>query len=123
MRRLGRIVAAGVMLAAAAGCGDDPVTVPSVPGDAAAGAAVFEQSCADCHGAGAAGGDGGLSLVDSRFAPPGFDDLAFVTAVVRGVSADEGEYGGMPRIRGLSEQDLADLLSYVRGLQREAGIG
>ena len=94
-----------------------------MPGDVTAGAAVYEQSCADCHGAGAAGGDGGPGLLDARYAMPGYDDLAFVTAVARGVSADGSDGGGMPRIRGLSEQDLADLLAYVRDLQRDAGLG
>jgi mono/diheme cytochrome c family protein len=123
MKRFGGMVATVVVLMTVAGCGDDPVSVPSVPGDVAAGAAVYERSCAGCHDAGAAGDGGGVSLVDARFALPGFDDVAFVTAIVRGVSADGSEHGGMPRIRGLSEQDLADLLAFVRGLQRSAGLG
>lgn len=119
-----RMMVGAVLVAAViAGCGDDPVTVPTVPGDAVAGAAVYERSCADCHGAGGIGADDGPALLEARYALPGFDDLSFVTAVVRGVSGDEAEHGGMPRIRGLSEQDLADLLAFVRGLQRDAGLG
>jgi len=123
MRRFRALLCAAIVSLSAGACGDGEVAVPDLPGDAAAGAVVYEQGCAGCHGDDGSGADAGPGLLVPEYSLPGFDDTALVTAIVKGVAADEGRYGGMPRIRGLSEQDLADLIAFVRGLQHEAGAG
>ena len=123
MRGFRPLLCGAIVSLLAAACGDGDVTVPDLPGDAAAGAVVYEQSCAGCHGADGSGADAGPGLLVPEYSLPGFDDTALVTAIVNGVAADEGRYGGMPMIRGLSDQDLADLIAFVRELQRDSGAG
>jgi mono/diheme cytochrome c family protein len=122
--RMALVVASAVVVAVvAAGCGDGEATAPPVQGDAAAGSIPYREYCAGCHGEDGRGAAAGPGLLDARYALPGFDDQALVTAIVEGAPEREWDFGPMPRIRGLGQQELADLVAFVRELQRGAGIG
>ena len=82
---------------------------PSV--DAAPGKTTYETRCAPCHGANGAGGDTGppiASRLSSR------DDQGLAAFIRAGVPAR-----GMPPHQ-ISDPDMADLLKYLRVLQRRA---
>lgn len=122
MRVRGTASGALVIALVGAAC-SGAVAVPDVPGDAAAGAVVYERHCAGCHGVGGIGVQGaGPSLLDERYGPSLLDDRAAVRAIVEGAPEEAWNLGPMPRTRGLSEQDLADLLAYLRSVQEAAGI-
>jgi len=87
--------------AAAAGTALVEVALPaSLDPAARRGKTAFEASCAACHGVNAAGHDGkGPPLVHRIYEPSHHGDGAF-----------------------LADADVADIVAYVRALQRENGI-
>ncbi|MBR3368993.1 MAG: cytochrome c [Rhodobacteraceae bacterium] len=100
------------------------VTLPAeFTSDQAAGAALFAQTCATCHGENGAGVEHvGPPLVHIIYEPSHHPDGAFYAAVQLGVRAHHWDYGDMPRQPEVSEQQIAQIIAYIRALQRENGI-
>ncbi len=122
---IGITVATLVLMALAAvafgdGRTDGTGTLPT--GDAVRGQALFEQRCAACHGVDAGGTAQGPPLIHPFYRPGHHADAAFLVAVRRGVTPHHWNFGPMPAIPDLSEQDIADITRYVRDLQEAAGI-
>ena len=83
---------------------------------------LFAENCAQCHGA---AGDGtllGPPLVHRIYEPGHHPDFSFQRAVKNGVVSHHWDFGDMPPVAGLSEDDVAQIIAYVRELQREGGI-
>lgn len=98
------------------------VTVPQLSGVAASGKVVFDRNCVACHGANAAGGQGGPPLVHKIYEPGHHADISFVLAVKNGVRQHHWSFGSMPPIPGVSEAEVEQIIAYVRTLQRANGI-
>ena len=92
-------------------------------GDASRGSDLFVASCATCHGTEGEGTDTGPPLVDSTYRPGHHSDAAFLLAVRQGVRPHHWSFGPMPSILDVSDQEIADIVAHVRGLQAAAGIG
>jgi mono/diheme cytochrome c family protein len=75
----------------------------ALTGDATAGATTFGNVCAGCHGADGASGYA-ANLVEEI---PSKDDAFIVNIIIN------GDGGGMPA-QDLSDQEVADVLAYVR---------
>ncbi len=95
------------------------VTQPAVGNE---GAAIFERRCAECHGREAKGSDKGPPLVHKIYEPSHHADAAFYLAVRRGVKSHHWPFGDMPPVPGVGDGEVAQIIAYVRGLQRAAGI-
>lgn len=107
----------------AASPGPSPaITVPALSAKAQAGRAVFNARCALCHGRNAAGSGQGPPLVHPIYEPGHHQDFAFRNAIRNGVMAHHWQFGNMPPVPGLSDDDIARLICYVRELQRANGI-
>ena len=99
------------------------VTVPALEGAAMRGEAAFNDNCAACHGENAAGRDGkGPPLVHIIYEPNHHADGAFFFAAANGVRAHHWPFGNMPPVEGVSEEEVRDIVAYVRTLQRANGI-
>ena len=124
VRTVVAIGVAGLALAACGGGGGDGATEgdPLAGGDAGRGQQLFTQSCAACHGAQGVGTAAGPPLVHEVYEPSHHGDAAFLRAVQQGVEPHHWEFGPMPAVPGLDTQDVADIVAYVRQLQRDAGI-
>ncbi len=91
------------------------------PGDVVHGKEIFSQTCIACHGADGKGtipGVPDLTAADGRLVNP--DDL-LLTNIIKGYQS-EGSLMAMPPMGGnpdLTEQDMADVLAYMR---KEYGI-
>lgn len=83
---------------------------------------MFDASCAQCHGPGARGTDKGPPLVDRIYEPSHHGDASFLLAVRRGSPEHHWSFGDMPPVAGVADQEVADVVAYVRGLQEAAGI-
>ncbi|MBI3360837.1 MAG: cytochrome c [Chloroflexi bacterium] len=117
---------AGLILAACGGGGaSGGQAAPPIPaGDATAGKTKFEGTCAACHGPDAKGLPGlGKNLVTSEFAK-GKTDAELVAFIKTGrpVSDALNTTGvEMPPKGGnaaFTDQDLADIIAYVRTLEK-----
>src|SRR5262245_46473532 len=85
------------------------------PSDVAQGKKLFEGLCVTCHGFEGAGGDApNLNRPKLTRAP---DDATLLTIIRDGIPN-----GGMPRVRRLSENELRQLVSYVRSLGRTTSV-
>lgn len=99
------------------------VTVPELSAAERAGEASFNAKCASCHGINAAGQDGvAPPLVHFIYEPGHHGDQAFLVAVQLGVRAHHWPFGNMPPVEGITETEVASIVTYVRALQRANGI-
>lgn len=122
-RGVGAVVVVALVIAVVAtGGGSGSADSVMSEGDTAAGKAVFEGTCAACHGVEGIGTDAGPPLVHPYYRPGHHADGAFVLAVRNGVQPHHWNFGPMPPQQGLSDQDISDVTAYVRQIQEAAGI-
>ena len=94
-----------IILTALLGCSTDRIhDIEQLDGDLNNGATVYDDSCAGCHGASGEGGVG--PSMDGVM--PNHSDTLFLEVVLSGLG-DE-----MPSFGALEDQQLADLLSWLR---------
>ena len=99
------------------------VTPDTLSSEAEIGERLFDANCASCHGANAAGRAGlGPPLVHIVYEPGHHGDESFQRAVALGVRAHHWPFGDMAPVAGLSREDVARIVAYVRELQRANGI-
>jgi mono/diheme cytochrome c family protein len=91
-------------------------------GDAAAGEPVYQQSCASCHGDDLRGTDRGPSHLSQVYEPNHHPDAAFVAAVRNGSAQHHWDFGDMPAVEGLTDEQIADVIAYVRSVQESEGF-
>ncbi len=94
-----------------------PTAVPILDGET-----LFRQTCAVCHGVDLQGTAQGPPFIDRLYHPNHHSDAAFRLAVQRGVIAHHWPFGNMPKIEGLSDQQVEAIIAYVRAQQQEAGL-
>jgi mono/diheme cytochrome c family protein len=112
-------VALPLALSGCGGAGESPAP-SSFTG--ASGAELYAQACASCHGADLYGTDQGPPFIDALYRPGHHADAAFLLAARRGVRAHHWDFGDMPLVEGLSDEQLAAIVGYVRERQRTEGI-
>ena len=105
----------------------DPIVKINLPATlsqvALRGKSGFEANCAVCHGGNAVGQVGvAPPLVHLIYEPSHHGDESFQRAVAIGVRAHHWPFGNMPPIEGLDSEAVADIITYVRELQRAKGI-
>ncbi len=99
------------------------VKVPVLSAAAEVGKVAFDANCASCHGANAAGQDGvAPPLVHKIYEPNHHGDASFLLAARNGVRAHHWRFGDMPQIKDVSDQEVDNIIAYVRELQRANGI-
>ena len=118
---------AGLLLAACAD-GDsnagEPVSPPALVGDASAGKMVYEGTCVACHGPGAVGITGlGKDWTVSDFIRNNSDAdlMAFIKQGRLTTDSDNTTGVDMPAMGGnnaLTDKDLADVIAYMRTVQK-----
>jgi cytochrome c len=110
------------------GCNSDSkqtllaVTAVKTPEEFAKGEASFNRYCAACHGKAAAGTDHGPTFIERIYQPNHHGDQSFLLAPRMGVRAHHWTFGDMPKIEGVPDDDLKQIIGYIRWLQRQAGI-
>lgn len=83
----------------------------------------FEANCASCHGSSAVGQNGvAPPLVHKVYEPMHHSDLAFHMAAGKGVRSHHWSFGDMPKIETVTQEDIGQIVTYIRELQRANGI-
>lgn len=99
------------------------VRTVDLSGNEQLGETAFNAKCAACHGANAAGRNGmGPPLIHKIYEPGHHGDQSFLLAVQNGVRAHHWPFGDMAPVEGLTPSDVANIVAYVRALQRANGI-
>lgn len=93
-----------------------------MPAELQQGEAAFTANCARCHGERGIGTTQGPSLVHKIYEPNHHGDPAFQRAAANGVRAHHWQFGDMPKIDGVTPDDVDQVIKYIRWLQRQAGI-
>jgi mono/diheme cytochrome c family protein len=83
---------------------------------------LYQQHCAQCHGSDLRGTDIGPSHLSIVYEPNHHGDGAFLAAVSRGSASHHWDFGSMPPIPGLSQEDVAAITAFVREQQRIHGF-
>ena len=118
--RAAAAVAAALATLWAGACSDERASTE--PGTVPDGAAVYEQSCASCHGSDLRGTDKGPSHLSQVYEPNHHGDAAFRAAIVDGSPAHHWDFGDMPPVEGLSDSEVDAVIAYVRQQQQERGF-
>ena len=127
--RIGAVIlaCAGLLLAACGGGGTDAEEASSAPalvGDATAGKVAYEVTCIACHGPDAVGITGlGKDWTVSEFIRNSSDAdlMAFIKQGRLAADPDNTTGVDMPAMGGnneLTDQDLADVIAYMRTVQK-----
>ncbi len=98
---------------------DIPVQDPQL---VAEGEPLYLASCAACHGSdlrGTAVGSPHLSVI---YNPDHHGDGSFALAVISGVRAHHFEFGDMPPVPTVTEDEFVRILAYIRETQRTEGF-
>lgn len=98
------------------------VTVPQLTETARAGAALFDENCAACHGPNGSGSENGPPLIHKIYEPGHHADGAFHLAAKQGVRSHHWSFGDMPPVEGITDDEVSDIVVYVREVQRANGI-
>lgn len=86
------------------------------------GPSLYARACASCHGADATGTNQGPAFLDAVYRPGHHSDQAFLLAVRRGARSHHWNFGDMPPVEGLSDEQVAFIVEFIRARQVEAGI-
>lgn len=115
------------LVSACAGTADDssaPLSMPAAGFKASAkeGEALFAAKCSSCHGLFGKGTNNGPPLVNRIYRKKHHSDMSFYAAVQKGAYAHHWRFGNMPPIPGLSPEQTAHIIAFVRQLQKKAGL-
>ncbi|MDF1854859.1 cytochrome c [Pseudooceanicola sp.] len=87
------------------------------------GQALFDGTCAACHGTAGSGQFGlGPPLIHRVYEPSHHGNASFVQAVAQGVRAHHWRFGNMPPQPGVTKDEVLLIVNYIRALQRANGI-
>lgn len=110
----------------ACGGGDREPTGSTTTGSEAAaglnGEQLFNENCAACHGTDLKGTSAGPPFLHEVYEPSHHPDESFFAAATNGVQAHHWDFGNMPPVPGVTEQEVAAIVGYIREQQRAAGI-
>ena len=87
-----------------------------------AGLALYNGHCLSCHGIEGRGTDRGPALVHPLYGLENLSDQAFTQAVFYGAPQRHFRFGPMEAIKALKQVEIAQILAYVRAVQKDAKI-
>jgi len=99
-----------------------PKPSPGLMPNPAMGKKLFAANCATCHGVDLKGSDKGPPMLHKVYEPSHHSDIAFQLAVKNGVRAHHWKFGDMAPVPGLTPDDVAHIIAFLRMEQRKVGI-
>ena len=113
----GAVVAVCVALLAA--CGSD---ASDANGGSASGSDLYAARCAACHGADLRGTGLGPSQLSIVYEPSHHPDEAYRDAIRNGVEPHHWDFGPMPAVSGLDDDEITAIIAYIRKVQEREGF-
>jgi mono/diheme cytochrome c family protein len=113
----------GALVLFAAACGSAATTTkPASPAGLGGGGDLYQSNCASCHGANLQGTDKGPSHLSIVYEPNHHGDEAFRSAIINGAQQHHWNFGEMAAITGLDDDEIDDVIAYVRSEQERQGF-
>lgn len=107
----------------AVSCGSAPAdTAPVSPAGSNQGAELYQSNCASCHGSDLRGTDAGPSHLSIVYEPNHHGDDSFRSAILNGAQQHHWNFGDMAAIPGLDDDEIEEIISYVRSEQERQGF-
>ncbi|NND90227.1 MAG: cytochrome c [Granulosicoccus sp.] len=98
-------------------------TLPEIDDRYAHGQLLYRANCQACHGETLGGRKGmGPPFVHGYYKPGHHADIAFFRAIELGVRAHHWQFGDMPPVPTVSKTEAAEIIDYIRFVQRANGI-
>lgn len=82
----------------------------------------FDTNCASCHGENGTGTQKGPPFINDIYNPGHHSDATFFSAVKHGVGQHHWPYGNMPPQPQVTDQEIEQIVRYIRELQEANGI-
>tara|TARA_R110002110_G_scaffold11053_5_gene53785 strand:- start:2830 stop:3138 length:309 start_codon:yes stop_codon:yes gene_type:complete len=95
---------------------------PASPASSGVGADLYQSNCASCHGVDLQGTDKGPSHLSIVYEPNHHGDDAFRSAILQGAQQHHWNFGDMAAITGLDNDEIDDVIAYVRSEQERQGF-
>lgn len=114
--------AVALALAALAACGDSTDQGALDATDAGRGGELYAANCASCHGSDLRGTDRGPSHLSIVYEPDHHDDDSFRSAIAQGVRAHHWNFGDMPAVGGLDDDEVDSIIAFIRSEQEREGF-
>ena len=102
--------------------GDKQPSAQAANSDPALGKTLFAARCKNCHGSEAMGTKYGPPLIHKIYKSSHHADFSFYRAVSHGVKSHHWSFGDMPKILGVSPQEVSHIIAYIRQQQGKARI-
>ena len=116
------VVVALTLVASACGNGVGDQVEEQDPVLVAEGAELYAASCAECHGSDLRGTERGPSHLSILYEPGHHGDGAFQLAVLIGSTAHHWDFGPMPPVEELTEDEVEAIIAFVRQRQSDQGF-
>lgn len=98
------------------GCSIEPKL--SAPKEYQLGQTSYHRVCAQCHGADAMGGGRAPTFLQEKFSAKNFTNRRMVRTILNG-----SDSGSMPsQKKKVTDDEIKEIIKYIRHSQREAGI-
>lgn len=98
------------------------VKMPVLSKSAQEGQVLFSTNCSSCHGVNGGGTENGPPLIHIIYEPSHHGDESFQRAVAQGTRAHHWQFGNMQPVDGITREDVAKIVVFVREVQRHNGI-
>lgn len=98
------------------------VIMPALSSVASEGEVVFQNTCATCHGADLTGTEQGPPLLHPFYKPGHHGDGAIVRAVQNGSQQHHWGFGNMPAQPQITDDEIVQVITYIREMQRANGV-
>ena len=114
-----------VLALVSASCGgdsDESDAAGDSTGAGGDGAAIYADTCAACHGDDLRGTSQGPSHLSIVYEPGHHSDDAFRSAIANGSPQHHWDFGDMPPVEGLDDEQVDAVIAYVREVQEREGF-
>ena len=123
MNAVTTIIAIGIAVAMGAITANaQEINEPELTGPLKLGAFTYALKCSACHGGKAQGTDKGPPFLSRIYEPGHHPDEAFYRAARNGARAHHWNFGDMPPVDSITDQQIGLIVQYVRAMQRANGI-
>ena len=83
---------------------------------------LFQDNCAECHGANLKGTDQGPPLLHGYYKPSHHADAAFFRAIELGSPQHHWNFGDMKPVEGVDRKQAQAIVDFVRWYQQDTGL-